>query len=327
MLHIHNGDSTADTLRESGFPGEHFAFREALATGPTLRGLGKDAWFAARAGYLAEDSGLDAAALERDLARQDAALAHLSGHEEVILWFEHDLFCQINLAYLLDYFAREGVGRARLSLICIGEFPGRPDFRGLGELTAGQLASLFETRHEVTAAELSLAQKAWDAYCAPDPQRLASLLADDTTALPFLRGALEQHLARYPSVHNGLGRAENQLLGLIAGGHTKFGSLCPAFFNAEPAYGLGDCQVWRDLRRMADAARPLIRLEGREGAGGGAGRLQVAGSITETGQRVLAGEADFVELNGIDLWLGGVHLQAGHLWRWDQAQGVVRATS
>ena len=37
MLHIHNGDSSADTLREAGFPGTHFAFREALTSGPTPR--------------------------------------------------------------------------------------------------------------------------------------------------------------------------------------------------------------------------------------------------------------------------------------------------
>jgi len=114
----------------------------------------------------------------------------------------------------------------------------------------------------MTAAELSLAQKAWEAYRSPDPHSLERLLAEDTSALPFLRGALELHLARYPSVRNGLGRAENKLLSLIAGGDTKFGSLCPAFFNAEPAYGLGDSQVRRDLKRVAEAAQPLIQLAG-----------------------------------------------------------------
>jgi hypothetical protein len=325
MLHIHNGDSTAGTLRESGFPGEHFAFREALATGPAPQGLVKDAWFDVRANHLVEETELDAATIRQELAQLDASLANISGHEEIILWFEHDLFCQINLVYLLDHFARRGVGQAHLSLICIGEFPGRPNFRGLGELTAGQLASLFDTRHEVAAAELSLAQKAWEAYRSPDPHRLESLLAEDTSALPFLRGALEQHFARYPSVHNGLGHAENKLLSLIAGGNTKFGSLCPAFFNAEPAYGLGDSQIWRDLRRAAEAAQPLIQLTGFDDAKRGASRLQAVCNITETGQRVLEGQADFVELNGIDLWLGGVHLRADNLWRWDKQQMLVRS--
>lgn len=58
MLHIHNGDATAETMKKAGFPGEHFAFREALATGPTPQGLAKGEWIEVRAAYLAEDSGI-----------------------------------------------------------------------------------------------------------------------------------------------------------------------------------------------------------------------------------------------------------------------------
>jgi hypothetical protein len=318
MLHIHNGDSTAGTLREAGFPGQHFVFREALASGPTPQGLSKDEWLTVRANDLAAEP--EASAIKQELTGMYATLANLSNHEEVILWFEHDLFCQINLIYLLDHFARQGTDSARLSLICIGEFPGRPNFRGLGELTAAQLASLFDTRHEVNAAELGLAQRAWEAYCSPDPHNIERLLAEDTSALPFLRGAFEQHLARFPSVGNGLGHAENKLLGFIADGISKFGSLCPAFFNAEPAYGLGDSQIWHDLKRMAEAAQPLIQLDAPADATHTAAQLQTSCSITETGRRVLAGQADFIKLNGIDLWLGGVHLRTDSVWRWDEQQ-------
>lgn len=326
MLHIHNGDSTANTMREAAFPGEHFAFREALTSGPTPLGLSKDEWIELRVTHLAGEIEPEAAVIKQDLARIDATLANSFDHEEVILWFEHDLFCQINLIHLLDRFARQGVGSSRLSLICIGEFPGKPNFKGLGELTATQMASLFDTRHEVTAAEFSLAQRAWAAYCSPDPRDIERLLAEDTAALPFLRGALEQHLARFPSVSNGLGHAENKLLGFIADGNNKFGSLCPAFFNAEPAYGLGDLQIWCDLKRMAEAAHPLIELEGAADATGADSQLHTVCRITETGRRVLAGQADFIQLNGIDLWLGGVHLRADNLWRWDeQGQALVQA--
>lgn len=164
MLHIHNGDSTANTMREAGFPGTHFAFREALATGPTPQGLSQDEWFAVRATHLAGMAAQDAPNIQQELAAQAATLASANPHDEIILWFEHDLFCQINLIYLLDRFARHTVTPARLSLICIGAFPGKPNFHGLGELTAAEMASLFDTRHEVSAAELQLAQRAWQAF-------------------------------------------------------------------------------------------------------------------------------------------------------------------
>jgi hypothetical protein len=46
---------------------------------------------------------------------------------------------------------------------------------------------------------------------------------------------------------------------------------------------------------------------------------QVSFDLTEKGREVLAGTRDFVELNGIDLWLGGVHVLSGAvLWLWDE---------
>src|ERR1044072_7084581 len=119
MLHIHNGDSTANKMKEAAFPGEHFAFREALATGPTPRGVSRDEWLAGRANYLAEGVGLNVEAVKKDLSRMDEALRDVSGHDEVIMWFEHDLFCQINLIYLLDHFSNQDLCNAKLSLICI----------------------------------------------------------------------------------------------------------------------------------------------------------------------------------------------------------------
>ena len=42
-------------------------------------------------------------------------------------------------------------------------------------------------------------------------------------------------------------------------------------------------------------------------------------AITDAGRRVLAGEADRVELRGIDRWVGGTHLVPAAVWRWDAA--------
>ena len=54
MLHIHNGNSTAGTLKGFEFPGEHRAFQEVLMEGPAPCGLSPDAWLGVRAGFLAE---------------------------------------------------------------------------------------------------------------------------------------------------------------------------------------------------------------------------------------------------------------------------------
>lgn len=132
-----------------------------LTEGPTPGDLSSEEWIRVRAKFLAQAYELKLENCEKDLAEQEAALGRFSEHEETILWFEHDLFCQINLIYLLDWFSKQLLGKTRLSLICIGEFPGKPDFRGLGELTGEQLASLFERRHQVSEEEFDIASLAW----------------------------------------------------------------------------------------------------------------------------------------------------------------------
>ena len=320
MLHVHNGDCSADILRRSGLPGEHLVWREALTAGPTPADASADEWHALRARHLAGAYGGDFGECRRALAAQEESLRGFRAHEEVVLWFEHDLFCQTLLVYLLDWFARREPGETRLSLVCVGEFPGVEDFRGLGQLSPEQMASLFGDRREVGAPELQLGAAAWRAYSSPDPRAVEALLAGDTSALPYLRAALLRHLARFPSTRNGLGRVENLALDLIRGGHSEFPSLFQTFGRAEAAYGLGDAQFWNDLRRLAEADRPLLVRGGRSGD---EAPEEFAGStfeLTAFGEAVRAGRDDFVRANGIDTWLGGVHLSNDReLWRWNES--------
>ncbi len=322
MIHIHNGDCSANIAKTSSLPGEHSAWRESLITGPTPAQVSGDEWRSVRAGHLSEAYGVDLQECGRGLLDQEKKLWSFEEHEEVVLWFEPDLFCQINLLYLLNWFAQQDTGNTRLSLICIGEFPGKENFRGLGELNAEQMASLFPARQQVTSAQLKLAERAWAAYCSADPTDVEKVVESDTALLPFLSQALKAHLRRFPSTKNGLGSIENRGLELIHGGLTAFIDVFPRFGDAEPVYGLGDAQFWLALQRMSRGSQPLLRIDnGRNG-----GRELTPDivhnaefEITETGKSVLSGEADFVELNGIDLWLGGVHLSPNNLWRWNES--------
>lgn len=323
MLHIHNGDCSADSARKSSLPGEHFAWRESLVTGPTPSGLSGSEWRSIRARHLSEAYGDEVQDCERGLLSQEEALASFSEHDEVVLWFEHDLFCQLHLLYLLNWFSPRALGSARLSLICIGEFPGKENFRGLGELSPEQLASLFPARTEVTSAQMDLAASAWRAYCSPNPTEIEKILQTDTSPLPFLESTLRAHLERFPATKNGLGRIENRATQLIHDGLNKFSDLFARFGEAEPVFGLGDAQFWLALRRMSAARQPLVTIEGIQNS-----QSQTALNpdvvrsakleLTEVGELVRKGEADFVELNGIDVWLGGVHLfGTDNSWRWD----------
>jgi hypothetical protein len=320
MLHIHNGDSTADTARKASIPGDHVAWREAMICGPAPGDLPKSEFIKVRAAHLAEAYAAPFKKCESELREQHAAIENFSDHEEVVLWFEHDLFCQVHLIYLLDWFAQRDLGETKLSLISIDEFPGVRIFHGMGQLNETQLISLWPRRQEVTPAQLELGAKAWHAYSAPDAIKLISLLESDLSALPFLGDALKKHMLRFPSTRNGLGRIENLGLELIVSGYPKFKSLFPAFMRREPSYGFGDAQFYLAMRRLAIAPFPLLRQKnGGNSAHDPARMLLSTFELTKRGEAAMSGEEDFVIRNGIDMWLGGVHLKGRESrWRWDE---------
>ena len=327
MLHILNGAATEKTLRQSKVPGEFFSFRDVLIDGPTLRDLSEEEWCRARTEYLSQSYGIDYDECQHDFLQQSETLKSFSEHEEVVLWFEQDLFCQLNLLYLLDWFSKAEPGNTKLSLINIGKFPGRENFRGLGELNADELASLFPQRHRVSPAELHLSREAWAAFCSPDPTSIESLLQKDTSAMPFLATAFAAHLRRFPATQNGLGEIENKSLELIGKGDEQFATLFPKVVEAESVYGLGDAQVWLALLRLVDAKVPPLLIQNSQRSLNPSNDIAPGTSfkLTDTGKALLNSRVDFIKLNEIDDWLGGVHLQGGNqVWRWDEDAGRLR---
>ena len=249
---------------------------------------------------------VDDAELRED---RDARLA--AGRDgDYVLWFEADLYDQLQLAQILSQLAALGVAPERVTLICIGEHLGRARFGGLGELTAAELAALPE-RAAVTVTDdaLELATRAWAALCAPDPNGLAEIAAARSPVLRFLPEAFDRLAREYPSTRDGLSLTERRLLAAVADGAT---TPVEAFLRAtarEVRPFLGDTLAFATLERLVRGPEPLL-----------------AGpplTVTDSGVRVLRGEADHAALNGLDRWIGGVHLVGREpAWRFDE--GVER---
>ena len=216
---------------------------------------------------------------------------------------------------MLDWFSRRDLGGVKLSLICVGHYPGLDHFVGLGALTANQLASLADTRLPVGEAQYRTAQAAWNAFTSPDPTEIERFIATDTSALPFVAAALRRHLEQFPSVDNGLSRTERQALSVLREqGSLSGGRLFVAVQRQEEQVFMGDSSFYRMVADLSEARHPLVQISDTPQHGLG------DVTITETGRKVLEGRADHIDLNGIDRWLGGVHLKGDKAaWRWDRA--------
>jgi hypothetical protein len=312
MLHVLNGDATRMKLEGAGVSGEMTVWADVLHDGP-VPDLAPDEFRRVRSLHLSLLSGHSAQDIRSQLERWDAALERFRDHDEVVFWFEHDLFDQLALVRHLHWLSTVDRGDCRFTLICIGAFPGVEHFTGLGPLSPGQLASLFPSRVPLTAQQIALGRRVWDLFRGPDPRGLAELATTGVTApLPFLQGALRRHIEDFPSTRDGLGRSERQILIALGEKPLLAGEIFAATQRMEERVFMGDSSFWSILRRLARSRRPLVHSEHVPAM---LPRQGPPFTLTESGKAVLAGEADHIVINGLDRWMGGVHLTTENHWR------------
>jgi DNA-binding transcriptional MerR regulator len=320
LLHVTNGESAGNTLRQTAIGGAVLPWQDVLHAGP-VPAVPRGELLRLRAGFLADAGWGSRRAILGSLERRDAQLVRaLRDGIEVVLWFEHDLYDQLQLLDVLSVAHREG---AEPELVVVGSFPGKSSFRGLGELTADELETLWPARRRATAETLAAATEAWEAVRAPEPSALAEWAQREEPELPFLASALRRLLEELPAPGDGLSATERRALAAIAAGHATSREAFLAAQAAEPAPFLGDTWFYTAVAELGVGPNRLVESADGEPLPqapplGDAQRfVGLPLRLTAAGEQVLSGDADRVELLGIDRWVGGTHVTTASLWRWD----------
>jgi hypothetical protein len=321
FLHVASGTSTTNTIAAALIPGRLSIWADPLHEGPVPAGLTDTELVDVRSRFLTGPAEPRAVDPVNDLKQWRAVIEHHESYDELILWFEHDLFDQLNLIQILSWIGERLPVAQPVSLVCIGSFPGHPSFKGLGELAPDDLRSQFETRQRVGEPQYSLAERAWRAFREPTPEALDDLRQGDTAALPYLAAAIGRFLQEYPWTIDGLSRTERRLLQLAEQGPIALSAAFPRMHDGEDAYYVTDASLEGLASSFAHTSPALLTLT-RESSNGD--WLEGSVTLTDSGRAVLAGRRDRIATCGIDRWLGGVHLRDANLWRWDDTQKTIR---
>jgi hypothetical protein len=315
VLHIRCGTDIQHTLAVAGFSGDFLPFYDPYVHGPVPRTDAFEEFLLIRANYIVGSLHLNYEDVLDDLRQQYSALEQARIYDAVYLWFEHDSYDQLILAKLLDFFSNAERRPVQLKYISITRYPGVRMFNGIGQLPPEALRILWDEFMDVSLEQLALGQRAWAAVCSPTPDALRELITTGTPELPTMAIAFDRHLKQLPSARNGLNLSENLTLQILdEKGSMNAARLFGWYTNHyEPLTFMGDTGYWRLLEDLADADHPAIILE-KEGEKPNLWQVM----LTKLGKLLLADEADWIELNGIDRWVGGIHLssQKGRIYRY-----------
>jgi hypothetical protein len=234
-----------------------------------------------------------------------------------VLWFEWDLYDQLQLLQLLDFFAGKLGTREDPLKIEIVSFAGY-----LGTLPIEQFQELNNQRQPVTVPTMMLGRSGWRAVTSSDPREIEKMRKSDTSSLPFLSDALTRFLEELPWTSDGLARSERQLLEGLDDGATTIPELFDYATNREDRIYCGDASAALYLHRLAGGSSPLVSIQANDSES--PSMMTATLGITDKGRKVLQGEGDWIALGGSDRWIGGVHLEGPSAkWRWNSGTKAV----
>ncbi len=283
-------------FRKAGLLGTYLAWRDALHEGPVPATEMLEEASAVRADYLGMRGYGHPIKLHREFERRDATLRRATEYDEIVLWFEHDLYDQLQLLQILDALSRMSLEPGRVSIVQSDHY--------LGMLDTDELSALYPKRRSVSDGAYATAREAWALFTANDPRPLATFAKTDRVALPHVRAAFARLCEEFPG-RDGLSRTQRQALIAVARGGARREELFRRSQAQEEAEFFGDTGFYAVLGDLAGEPAPLLRESADEI------------EATPLGRRVAAGEADWLELRAPDRHVGGAHVTRETPWRFD----------
>ena len=332
VTHVVNGDHTAELIRKSGLPGDVLLYTDVLHEGPVLHSPLLE-HHERRAQFLSDCGWGEYQKILEFYHSQEEALMYYAEEGKLVLWCEHDLYDQLLLARwltLMDIVLDQPHDH---SLICVGHVEGHPNFHGLGELTPQNIASLYNKRRAITHRMLTDGHIAWHTLCAEGPAMMELLSKRLIDNLPYLSNAMHRLLHQYQQLGSGLWRTGEQILVCLADGPKTPYELFQNDTEMEQSPFLGDATFWLHVERLSNCEQPALVWEDGSPFTAVKSRLPAPDAyresrlmITDIGRKALQEELDFVKLNNISYWIGGVQVGADAMWRRNEADHVTIVT-
>ncbi|WP_299537073.1 DUF1835 domain-containing protein [Ulvibacterium sp.] len=253
LLHITNGDSFTERLKTLDFKGDIITWREMLCEGRTETNVGSESFWKIRFEFLHKNYKVSKSWFIEKTLKEYRSLCNHKQQDQIILWFEYDLFCQINLLAVVSWL-KANRKYAEISLVCSGKEDESERLYGLNELTNEQLQKLFDHRIILNQDDIEYADYIWQLYCSDNPIRLENLTDFGDFQFNYLSDAIQAHLKRFPTIKNGLNNVENHVLNLSLEHRPKSKrELMGTILRNQGIYGFGDSQ----FERVISLLKPL----------------------------------------------------------------------
>lgn len=250
QLHITNGDSTTQLLKNIKITGKIVTWREMLCEGKTTSDVGSESFWKSRFYFFSKNYNISKKQFINYTLKEFRSLCQHKSEQEIVLWFEYDLFCQINMIAVISWLKKHKPS-VTISLVCPENKTNPSILLTIADLNSIQLQSAYNDRIELSRDDVEYADYIWQLYCADSPLQLQSISPPPYTAFTFIHEAIKTHLKRFPTIKNGLNEVENTILNTVT--HKAYQSkkeLTHHLLKNQEYYGFGDIQFEHKFNKL-----------------------------------------------------------------------------
>lgn len=268
QLHITNGDNFTQKLKTLKLKGDIITWREMLCEGKTETNVGSESFWKTRFDFLHKNYKVSKSWFVEKTLKEYRSLCNHKQQDQIILWFEYDLFCQINMLAVLSWLKKHR-RYAEIYLVCSGDEDETNRLYGLSDLNDEQILHSYKNKVKLSQNDIEYADYVWQLYCSDNPIRLENLIDFDNYQFEYLADAIKVHLKRFPTIKNGLNELENRVLEYSLQQKPKSKKqLLNQLLKNQGFYGFGDTQYERvisNLRPLFSSFNPVrLTTKGKE---------------------------------------------------------------
>jgi len=318
-LIITNGSGATHAIRAAGLDDEILTWDDVLHDGPVpgervLKSPLLESLSDVRAEFIARSGWGSYKAIREKFRQRDNRFTQAmnplgSDDTEIVLWFEHDLYDQLQLIQILSLLSEIDVDERRITLICHDHF--------IAQSNPETLSMDFESRKQVITFQVEAAALMWKAFTARSPVALVELSsASEFSRMPYLPNALRRWFEEFPDMRDGLSRTERAILNCLKDGAMKGGDLFHCQQATEEAAFMGDASFWNVLDRMMVDGRELVTAVKPTSSSDDDAKAATTYTLTEFALRVLENK-DTATAEIPAKWMGGVELTRTNPWYWN----------
>lgn len=230
IFHITNGDYLSEDLKETSIEGEIIVCREALVSGD-LKADSLEEFWEVRAHSISEDYQVSIESYYEKSVSEFEKILNIPESSEVNLWFEDDLFCQVNLWFCVSLLSNTNdlkIYRVFPKINTVNHW------RGFANYDYSDLENALESKVLLNGNDIDLAVNLWKAYQNNDIDSLKQLSENQSNCFHFLKEVVDANIHLNPKDF-----IKNQ----IEKGFTDFESVFKQFQEELGIFGFGDLQV------------------------------------------------------------------------------------